>query len=81
MDFLLPAEHVDQLLWRLQGSDLTERYPSVVLRVLSKLVPDVAKSWVYRGLREILQKISSASPELSSDATYKRLHALAQKSF
>jgi hypothetical protein len=81
MDFLLPAEHVDQLLWRLQESDVTERYPSIVLRVLSKLVPDGAGSWVYRGLREILQKVSSASPELSTDATYKRLDALAQKSF
>jgi hypothetical protein len=81
MEFLLPAQHVDQLLWRLQESDVNERYPSIVLRVLSKLVPDGAGSWVYRGLREILQKISSASPELSTDATYKRLHALAQKSF
>jgi hypothetical protein len=79
LDFLLPSEHVDQLLWRLGESDLAERYPSIVLRVLSKLVPDNAESWEYHGLREILQKISSTSPELSIDSTYKRLHALAQK--
>jgi hypothetical protein len=80
MDFLLPSEHVDQVIWRLRESDVAERYPSIVLRVLSKLAPDNAENWVYHGLKEIMQKIASASPELQAEATYKRLQALAQKS-
>jgi hypothetical protein len=59
---------------------VAERYPSIVLRVLSKLVPDNAENWVYHGLNEIMQKIASASPELQAEANYKRLHALALKS-
>jgi len=80
MDFLVPSQHVAHIMYRLKETDLTERHPSHVLRLLSKLVPDDAAPWEYHGLKEILQKLSLALPEISSEATYRRLYALAQKS-
>jgi hypothetical protein len=65
MDFLAPSQHVDSIIWRLGETDLAERYSSVVLRLLSKLVPNNAENWVYHGLNKIMQKMASASPELS----------------
>jgi hypothetical protein len=64
MDFLAPSQHIDRIIWRLAETDLAERYPSGVIRLLSKLVPDNCENWVYHGLNEILQKIASASPQL-----------------
>ena len=70
-DWLLPIEHPDYIVHLLHESDLCSRYPAEALRLLDAVIADLP--WAPSELRQCLDAISLASPDLNDDHRYQRL--------
>ena len=71
-DWLQPIEHPDYIVHLLQESDLCTRFPEESLTLLRTLITD--QIWGLDNLKQCLDKIAQASPELSQDARLIRLY-------
>ena len=77
IDWLRWIEHPDYVVERLHESDLCDRYPIKVLEFLDAVIDDHA--WVPQKLKQCLNAIAEASPDLRQDQRYRRLHELIRR--
>lgn len=69
--WLQPIEHLNYAVRLLHNSGLCSRYPADTLSLLSAVIAE--QPWVTRELRECLNQIVQAEPDLEQDARYLRL--------
>ena len=78
LDWLRPVEHPDYVVHRLCESGLCARFPPDTLQLLDAVIAD--GSFAPKELRQCLEAIGQASPELRHDRRYRRLDEYAQRS-
>lgn len=71
VDWLLPIEHPDYVVHRLYEAGLCVRFPDAALQLLDAILDD--QPWAPREVRQCLDAIAQASPELGQDVRYQRL--------
>lgn len=71
-DWLRPIEHPHYVVHLLHGSRLCGRFPTESLRLLGAIISD--QPWAPEELRECLNLMEEAMPELAQNADYRRLH-------
>jgi len=72
IDWLQPIEYPDYVVHRLHESSLSGRFPEDALRLLNAIIID--QQWgASQELRQCLDAISQARPELLQDCRYQRL--------
>lgn len=76
-DWLLPIEHPYRVVRRLSESKLCGRFPEAALRLLNAVLID--QLWVPAELRQCLEDIAEAKPQLQRDHRYQRLEDYARR--
>ena len=71
LDWLQPIEHPHYVVHQLFESSLAERFPEDSLRLLNAIISD--QPWGFPELRQCLDAMSQAAPELLNDLRYMRL--------
>ena len=77
IDWLKPTDHPSTVVRRLQQSGLCDQFPSDSLRLLDALIDDDAL--LLSELRNCLEEIAKASPDLCQDDRYRRLDDYARR--
>jgi len=77
-NWLRVAQHPDYAIRRLQESGLSARFPEHALRLLFTILGD-QPSWLSQELRQCLDAIGLAAPDLLHDPRYMRLDELARR--
>jgi hypothetical protein len=70
--FLYPIEDADLVVHELKGTDLCSKFPTDALRLLSLAIDERHRP--IRDLRDCLNTITNASPELRNDSRFERLN-------
>ena len=77
-NWLRMVQHPDYVIHRLQESGLSARFPEDALRLLFTIVGD-QPSWLPQELRQCLDAIGQAAPNLRQDHRFMRVDELARK--
>lgn len=75
-DILTPEKYSASLFHLTEKKDIIERYPDAVLTLVARLVGENSGVW---NLREVLECIAEAKPELKEDDRFQRLDAKTQE--
>lgn len=76
-DWLQPIEHPDYVVHLLHESGLCRRFPAEALLLLNALIAD--QQWVPQELRQCLDEMGQAAPQLTQEAQYQRLREYFRK--
>lgn len=76
-DWLQPIEHPDYVVGLLHESGLCNRFPADALRLLDAVIAD--QQWAPTELRQCLDEIVLAAPQLAQDARYVRLQLYSRR--
>ncbi|WP_151636009.1 anti-phage defense-associated sirtuin Dsr1 [Noviherbaspirillum aerium] len=76
-DWLQPIEHPHYVVHLLHESGLCNRFPEDALRLLDVVIDD--QQWAPRELRQCLDEIVYAAPQLGQDARYMRLQEYSRR--
>jgi hypothetical protein len=71
-NWLVSIDHPDYVIHQLSNSRLSERFPQAALDFMDRIINDSAQ-WLPSSLKECLQAIIKASPNLVNDSRYLRL--------
>jgi hypothetical protein len=71
-NWLIPIDHPDYVIHLLYQSKLPQRFPEAALDFMDRIISD-STQWPPTDLKECLQVIPKASPNLLNDARYLRL--------
>lgn len=77
-NWLRVVQHPDYVIHRLQESGLSARFPEDALRLLFTILGD-QPSWLSQELRQCLDAIGQAAPNLRQDHRFMRVDELARK--
>lgn len=69
--FLMPYEHYSSLIERLIATDYPERFSESTLRLLDVL--DTTAIWVDGTVRDLVNRVERASPEIRNNQRFRRL--------
>jgi hypothetical protein len=76
-DWLLPIEHLDYVVHKLNESGLCARFPETALRLLNAILND--QSLAPQELMQCLEAIAKAKPPLQKDRRHQRLFEYARR--
>ena len=76
LNWLQGIKHPHYVISMLHESDLINRFPNEVLKLLDGIIDD--QSWTSPVLSQCLEAIDQASPELRQDQRFKKLEKYAQ---
>jgi hypothetical protein len=77
-NWLCVVQHPSSVIWRLQKSGLSARFPEDALRLLFAILGD-QPSWLPSELRQCLDAIGQAAPNLRQDHRFMRVDELARR--
>lgn len=76
-DWLIPIDHPNDIIWRLKSFNLCERFPDESLRLLDAVISN--QQWLPHELKDCLDAITLANPELRNDSRYRKLDELVRR--